>query len=208
MLSERSKIVKGKEWDQRSSGSSVVRFVGELLQTPELMKFRIRQQNHNNWNEIFQHKKGHSVVSYRFPHRPVWGVRRSLARRRASSSFFFVQMVMDRAPLEAADEKIWQSFENLKEVVNNQWYWQIVGDYWWWRKSTASSWKKQSLLPSRTHRRGALKQVYLYTCNLQLYFGQYLDFHIRGWGSSSPQSSDSSRNIHGHVFSPPYFQVP
>ena len=28
-------------------------------------------------------------------------------------------MVMDRAPLEAADEKIWQSFENLKEVVNN-----------------------------------------------------------------------------------------
>ena len=35
-------------------------------------------------------------------------------------------MVMDRVPLEevdesdnAADEKIWQSFENLKEVVNN-----------------------------------------------------------------------------------------
>ena len=38
----------------------------------------------------------------------------------------FVQMAMDRVPLEevdesdnAADEKIWQSFENLKEVVNN-----------------------------------------------------------------------------------------
>ena len=30
--------------------------------------------------------------------------------------------VMDRAPLGAADEKIWQSFENLKEVVNNPRY--------------------------------------------------------------------------------------
>ena len=40
-----------------------------------------------------------------------------MARRRASSRIFFVQMVMDRAPLEAADEKIWQSFENLKQVM-------------------------------------------------------------------------------------------
>ena len=132
--------------------------------------------------KYFNIKKGHSVVSHRFPHRPVWGVRKSLARRRASSrilsrwcealvvsrkqlnllwTFMMTNYREDRAPLGAADEKIWQSFENLKEVVNNPRYWQIVGDYWW-RMSTASRWKKKTLLPSRTHRRGALGQV-IYT---------------------------------------------
>ena len=155
MLSERSKIVKRKRMGPEIFRQPSCKVCRRTLQTPELMKFRIRQQNHNNWNEIFQHKKGHSVVSYRFPHRPVWRV-----RRRASSRTF-VQMVMERAPLEAADEKIWQSFENLKEVVNNIEF-PVELFKGTWRKSTAMSCQKQTLLPSRTHRRGALGQV-IYT---------------------------------------------
>ena len=54
-------------------------------------------------------------------------------------------MVMDRVPLEevdesdnAADEKIWQSFENLKEVVNNIEF-PVELFKGTWRKSTAMS---------------------------------------------------------------------
>ena len=58
-----------------------------------------------------------------------------------------------------------------------------------WRKSTALSCQNQTLLPSRTHRRGALKQVYfihLKPSTRHIFGQQYSDIHIRGWGSSSP----------------------
>ena len=97
MLSERSKIVKGKRM-----GSEIFRQLS---------------------------CKGHSVVSHLFPHPPCLRSKEKFGQKKGEFEDWnrtFVQMVMNRVPLEevdesdnAADEKIWQSFENLKEVVNN-----------------------------------------------------------------------------------------
>ena len=70
MLSERSKIVKGKRMGPEIFRQLSCKVCRRTLQTSELIKFRVRQQNHNNWNEIFQHKKGAFSCQLPFPTPP------------------------------------------------------------------------------------------------------------------------------------------